>query len=142
MRAHCHSLRYLDRMDVEQFPTEKGKTMAATRSRATRAAEKAQQDQAKPELCIHDLDPAACAECNGTAAAQREAEAQPEPKPELPTATFDLGAGRIVYFRPSLTLPDGTVTDCPHEQWGHGSEKTALTCARKMASEHGVGLAQ
>jgi hypothetical protein len=87
--------------------------MAATKSHASRAAGKAAQDQQ-----------------------------QPGPQPELPTATFDLGAGRIVYYRPSLTLPDGTVLDCEHQQWGHGTEKTALACARKMAAEHGVELAR
>jgi hypothetical protein len=126
-------------MGLSRNPIEKGETMAATKSRATRAAEKAQQDQAKPELCIHDLDPAACAECNGTAAAQREAEAQPEPKPELPTAALDLGKGRINYYWPALTV-DGESIDCPHAQWGHGSEKTAMACARKMAADRGVKL--
>ena len=113
--------------------------MTATNRRAAGKA----QDQAKPDLCIHDLDPAACAECNGTAAAQREAEAkpEPEPKPELPSAAFDLGRGRIVYYRPSMTTPDGVTVDCPHQQWGHGSEKAALGCVRKMAAAAGVKLA-
>jgi pyruvate/2-oxoglutarate dehydrogenase complex dihydrolipoamide acyltransferase (E2) component len=67
------------------------------------------------------------------------APAKPEPKP---TAPFNLGAGRITFYRPSLTLPDGTVVDCPHEQWGHEKEPHAMKCLRKLAAEHGVALAK
>jgi hypothetical protein len=93
--------------------------MAATKSksRATRAAEQAAQDQ--------DQQPA-----------------PEQQKQELPRATFDLGAGRIVYHRPSLTLPDGTVIDCGHETWGHAKAPAAMACLRKMAAERGVELAQ
>jgi hypothetical protein len=102
--------------------------MTTTKSRATRAAEKAQQDS--PPNGEAGREPLGAASMRAN-----------EPQPELPTAAFDLGAGRIVYYRPSLTLPDGVTVDCPHEQWGHGSEKTALACIRKAAAEHGVKLA-
>jgi hypothetical protein len=112
----------------------------------------------KPELCPHDLDPATCAECNGTAAAEREAEAKPEqpkaederededgedgedePEPSLPTAQLNIGRYPYWMHRPSVTAPDGTKHTCPHRD-GHTKVKDAMTCARSIASEHGVTI--
>ncbi len=115
-------------------------TTRTRKSRAERAAEKAAQDQQpKPEQCPHDLDPATCAECNGSAAAERQAGTQPEaePKPDLPLATGDLGAYQLTYHKPTLTLPDGTTVGCD-SRWGHEQPKAALACLRKLAADHGV----
>jgi hypothetical protein len=106
---------------TDHFYTEKGKTMTATKSRASQGADRADQDQGAQQQ------------------PEPEQEAQPEPKP---AATFDLGAGRITFYRPSLTLPDGTVVDCPHDTWGHEKEPHAMKCLRKLATEHGVTLAK
>jgi hypothetical protein len=111
--------------------------MAATKSRATRAAEKAEQDRQQVQGEAQDQDQEDQDE------EQEDGEqSQPEAQPELPAAAFDLGRGRIVYYRPSLTLPDAVTVDCPHAQWGHGSEKAAMACLRKMAAGRGVELAR
>jgi hypothetical protein len=109
-------------------------TATTRKSRAQRSAEQAEQDATKAAES-GDIEPTA--EAVEQAAAEQ---AKPEPKPDLPLATGDLGQGRIVYYQPSVTLPDGTVIDCPHSTWGHGSEKAATACLRKVAAEHGVRL--
>jgi hypothetical protein len=108
--------------------------MATTRkSRASRAADQAEQ---QPEARSYEDQTTDMADMSD---AQWEASDQkPEPTPELPVATGDLGHGRIVYFQPSLVLPDGKTVECPHSQWGHGKESAAAACLRKLAAEHGV----
>jgi len=104
--------------------------MATTKSRAQRSADQAKADQDQEQQQPEE---------------QQQEQPQPEaqPKPEdKPTATFDLGHGRILFYRPSLRLADGTVTDCPHVQWGHEKEQHAMKCLRKLAADRGVTLAK
>jgi hypothetical protein len=114
---------------------------AQTKSRAARAAEQNEQDAIKAAEA-GEIEPTAEA-VEQAAAEQEQPQPEPEAKPEgKPTATYDLGHGRIVFYRPSLTLRDGTVTDCPHAQWGHEKEQHAMKCLRKLAAEQGVALAK
>lgn len=89
----------------------------ARKSRASRGADQAQQDQPQPE--------------------DEETETETE-ETELPLATGTLGAGRIVYHQPQLTMPSGEVIDCGHSQWGHAKPAAAAACLRKMAAANGV----
>jgi hypothetical protein len=95
----------------------------------------------KPELCPHDLDPATCAECNGSAEAERQAEAQPEAKPEPSQPTAQLNIGRYPYWlhRPQLVGPDGATHTCQHRD-GHGQIKAAMACARSLGNEFGLAV--
>jgi hypothetical protein len=99
---------------------------AQTKSRASRAADKADQDQQQPQ-------------------AEAETAPQPEPAkpaaPAKPTATFDLGARPVVYHFPHIVVNGETFT-CPHTAYGHESEKSSMTCVRKLAAEHGAALAK
>src|SRR6059058_2582745 len=118
-------------------------------SRASRAAKQADQDpaQPKPEQCPHDLDPATCAECNGSAAAERQAEAKPEPKPEPagPYATVSSEPVMMPYFRGVAEIraagPDGAeiierlVCTC---RWAHTDEAIAAKCGRRLAAKRGL----
>lgn len=71
---------------------------------------KPKADQPKPELCPHDLDPATCAECNGSAQAERDKQPEPEPQPEPSQPTAALSMSRYPYWllRAQITGPDGT----------------------------------
>jgi hypothetical protein len=62
--------------------------------------------------------------------------------PELPVAqASDLGGYDLRYYHPVVRLADGTEKKCPHQPYGHGDEKIAARCMRKLASEAGVRLA-
>jgi hypothetical protein len=100
------------------------------------------------ELCPHDLDPSTCAECNGTAAAEREAEAKPEqPKADTdPFATVTSTEVAMPYFRGQVQVrvpgPDGTAEtvetltcEC---QWAHTTPEIAAKCGRKLAAGRGL----
>jgi hypothetical protein len=93
------------------------------------------------ELCMHDLDPATCAECNGSAAAERQAEAGPQAEPEPSQPTAQLNIGRYPYWlhRPQLVGPDGATHTCQHRD-GHGQIKAAMACARSLGSQFGLAV--
>lgn len=93
------------------------------------------QQQAKPEPCKHDLDPAQCAECNGSAKAEQRPDVA-TPKPDLPVAVASLGSYQITYHKPSITLPSGEVITHPGK-WGTESPKTAAAWLRAEAAKHG-----
>jgi hypothetical protein len=101
----------------------------------------------KPELCPHDLDPATCAECNGSAAAERQAEAQPEAKPE-PTGPYAQLAGvevHIPVYRGVVRViaADGEVIETIECEcrWAHTTPEIAVKCGRKLAVKRGLRIA-
>jgi hypothetical protein len=114
--------------------SKKEDEMAATKSRATRAAEKAAQDQ----------EP------------QHEAE-QPGWRPEVPPepyALVDTEAYQQTFYRPSVRVcvpgPDGesveTIETCDHDpshggnHWGHRDQAAAMACARRIAAARGLRI--
>lgn len=76
---------------------------------------------------------------------QPEPTPQPEPEPTKPaakpTATWELGTVQVPYHHPSIQVGDQTHT-CPHTAYGHESEKSARTCALRLAAEAGAVLAK
>jgi cell division protein FtsN len=126
--------------------------MTTTKSRATRAADKAEADavlarnrELADRLAEEDQDQQPEQEEQEQEQEQpeeeQEQEEQPEPEP-TPTAAYDLGEGRIRFYRPVLTLPSGETVECPHDRWGHELEPHAMKCLRKLAAGHGVKLAK
>lgn len=95
--------------------------MATTtrRSRASRAADKAEANH-QPNLTAVPSE-------------------TPKPQPEKPTASLDLGARKIEYFFPSVTI-NGETFSCSHSRYGHESEASAKRCASALASQHGGKL--
>lgn len=105
--------------------------MATIKTRE-RSASRRQQSEADA------IKPTEAGESEPTEAVEAAAEEQPQPKPALPLAVGDLGAGKIAYHRPSLTMPDGTEVTCPHATWGHEKASAAARCLRKLAADNGV----
>ena len=107
----------------------------------TTTKDKAQDKEQAPELCIHDMDSATCAECNGAAAREDQEGEAPEadPEPEQAKATWDAGEYQLPQFRPVVTGPDGARYECKHH-WGHGDERSARKCAGSLAGAAGLSL--
>lgn len=87
---------------------------------------------------------AAASTQNGAAADPEPQGKQADPKPvvpELPEATYDAGEYQLTYRKPVVTTADGTKLTCPHTTWGHGDERSAKACGRKLAAAAGVRIA-
>jgi hypothetical protein len=54
---------------------------------------------------------------------------QPEPQPE-PEITVE--PVPVTYYRPTVTMPDGTTIACQHK-YLHEGEKSAAACGRRIA---------
>jgi hypothetical protein len=120
---------------------EKVMATKTRQSRASRAAEQAEENAALAAAEENAIKAAEAGEIEPTAEAVEEAaaaEPEPESKVELPVVQGDLGRGRIVYFQPSLKLPDGTTVECEHSTWGHSKESAAAACLRRLAAANGV----
>lgn len=69
---------------------------------------------------------------------QAGAPAAGQPAPEVdgqgetPEPSMTIDPEPITFYRPKVTMPDGTVIACAH-RWPHEHEKAAAACGRKIA---------
>jgi hypothetical protein len=64
------------------------------------------------------------------ATARTKPAANQEPK-------IDLGAAQVTVWKPTIRLSGGTVATCPHQTYGHESEKAAQRCVRSLLAQNG-----
>lgn len=128
-------------------------TTTARKSRAARAAEQAERDRQDQEPQPGQPDPPD--DFGGPSSDTRDREGQepePEAKPQPPEpyALVDAGTYPKTFYAPQVRIcvpgPDGAeqvevIARCEHmDKYGHESEKAALACARRIASQRGLRI--